>query len=65
VQANGQSVKTIPELVRDLSTELPTPVHEGMELATAAWTAKEKRIGLGAGAFGATGVRDDRHEGGS
>jgi hypothetical protein len=56
VQSNGQSERTTAELVRDLSTDLSTLVHEEIELATAELSAKGKRLGLGAGTFGAAGV---------
>jgi VIT1/CCC1 family predicted Fe2+/Mn2+ transporter len=43
-------------LVRDLSSELSTLVHEEIELATAELSAKGKRLRLGTGIFGAAGV---------
>jgi VIT1/CCC1 family predicted Fe2+/Mn2+ transporter len=56
VQTNGQSDKTTAELIKDLSTQLSTLVHEEIELATAELSTRGKRLGLGAGLFGATGV---------
>ncbi len=56
VQTNGQSDKTTAELIKDLSTQLSTLVHEEIELATVELTARGKRFGLGAGFFGAAGV---------
>jgi hypothetical protein len=56
VQTNGQSDKTTAELIKDLSTQLSTLVHEEIELATAELSARGKRFGLGAGLFGAAGA---------
>ena len=56
IQTNGHSDKTTAELIKDLSTQLSTLVHEEIELATAELSARGKRLGLGAGLFGAAGV---------
>lgn len=56
VQTNSQMEKTTAELVRELSSEVSTLVHKEIELATAELSAKGRRLGLGAGMFGAAGV---------
>lgn len=50
------SEKSTAELLRDLSVEMTTLVHEEVELAKAELAQKGKRIGLGAGFFGGAGV---------
>jgi putative superfamily III holin-X len=44
------------ELVKDLSTQVSTLVHQEVELAKAEMAVKAKRLGVGAGAFGAAGI---------
>jgi lipopolysaccharide export LptBFGC system permease protein LptF len=49
-QPNGS--KSTAELLRDLSTQLTTLVHEEIALAKAELSVKGKRLGEGAGLFG-------------
>ena len=44
--------RPIPELMKDLSDQTTTLVHQEIELAKAEMTAKGKQLGIGAGAFG-------------
>jgi uncharacterized membrane protein YqjE len=53
---NGQGEKTTVELMKDLSTQLTSLVHEEMELATAEISEKGERLALGAGLFGMVGA---------
>lgn len=48
--------KATPELLRDLSTQLTTLIHEEVALAKAEVTSKGKRLGEGAGLFGGAAV---------
>jgi hypothetical protein len=48
--------KPAAALLKDLSVQLTTLVHEEMELAKAELAQKGKRIGLGAGIFGGAGA---------
>jgi uncharacterized membrane protein YqjE len=48
--------KTTAELVRDLSTQLTGLIHQELELAKAEVGQKTKRMGIGAGFFGAAGL---------
>ena len=47
---------SIPELMRQLSDQTATLVRQELELAKAELTVKGKRVGVGAGMFGAAGV---------
>ena len=55
-QANGLDQASIAELVQRLSEQSSTLARKEVELAKAEITQKGKRLGLGAGAFGAAGV---------
>jgi hypothetical protein len=50
------SEKSMAELMRDLSAQTTTLVHQEMELAKAEMVSKGKRIGIGAGLFGSAGL---------
>ena len=60
VRRNGEdsaiSDRSIAELVKQLSDQTATLVHQELDLAKAELTAKGKKAGLGAGMFGAAGV---------
>ena len=60
VRRNGEdsaiSDRSIAELVKRLSDQTATLVHQELDLAKAEVTAKGKKAGLGAGRFGAAGV---------
>jgi hypothetical protein len=47
---------SVPELMRQLSEQTATLVRQELELAKAELTVKGKRVGIGAGMFGAAGV---------
>jgi Putative Actinobacterial Holin-X, holin superfamily III len=47
---------SVPELMRELSDQTATLVRQELELAKAELTVKGKRVGIGAGMFGAAGV---------
>lgn len=47
---------SVPELMRQLSDQTATLVRQELELAKAELTVKGKRVGVGAGMFGAAGV---------
>jgi hypothetical protein len=47
---------SVPELMRQLSDQTATLVRQELELAKAEMTEKGKRVGIGAGMFGAAGV---------
>jgi hypothetical protein len=47
---------SVPELMRQLSDQTATLVRQELELAKAELTVKGKRVGIGAGMFGAAGV---------
>lgn len=47
---------SVPELMRQLSNQTATLVRQELELAKAELTVKGKRVGIGAGMFGAAGV---------
>jgi hypothetical protein len=47
---------SVPELMRQLSDQTATLVRQELELARAELTVKGKRVGIGAGMFGAAGV---------
>jgi uncharacterized membrane protein YqjE len=53
--ASSEERSTV-ELLRDLSSQMTTLVHEEVELAVAEVSAKGKRLGIGAGLFGASAV---------
>jgi MFS family permease len=53
-QHNGE--RAIAELVRDLSRQSSELAHKEVELAKAEMAIKAKRLGIGAGAFGAAGL---------
>ena len=55
-QANGLDQASIAELVQRLSEQSSTLARKEVELAKAEIAQKGKRLGLGAGAFGAAGV---------
>ncbi len=48
--------KTTADLLRTLSTQVTTLVHQEMELAKAELSEKTKKFGVGAGMFGAAGI---------
>lgn len=48
--------KSTADLLKDLSNELTTLVHQEIELAKVELTEKTKRVGAGAGMFGAAAV---------
>ncbi len=48
--------KSTADLLRDLSNELTTLVHQEIELAKVELTEKTKRVGAGAGMFGGAAV---------
>jgi hypothetical protein len=52
----GLSELSVPELMRQLSEQTATLVRQELELAKAELTVKGKRVGIGAGMFGAAGV---------
>ena len=60
VRRNGEdsaiSDRSIAELVKRLSDQTATLVHQELDLAKAELTAKGKKAGLGAGVFGGAGV---------
>jgi uncharacterized membrane protein YqjE len=60
VRRNGEdsaiSDRSIAELVKQLSDQTATLVHQELDLAKAELTAKGKQAGLGAGMFGGAGV---------
>ncbi len=60
VHRNGEdsamSDRSIAELVKQLSDQTATLVHQELDLAKAELTAKGKKAGLGAGMFGGAGV---------
>jgi hypothetical protein len=47
---------SVPELMRQLSEQTATLVRQELDLAKAELTVKGKRVGIGAGMFGAAGV---------
>jgi hypothetical protein len=47
---------SVPELMRQLSDQTATLVRQELELAKAELAVKGKRVGIGAGMFGAAGV---------
>jgi hypothetical protein len=47
---------SVPELMRQLSDQTATLVRQELELAKAELTVKGKRVGVGAGMFGAAGA---------
>ncbi len=53
-QHNGE--RSIAELVQDLSRQSSDLAHKEIELAKAEMAIKAKRLGIGAGAFGAAGL---------
>ncbi len=53
-QRNGE--RSISELVKDLSEQSSALARKEVELAKAEMTLKAKRLGIGAGAFGAAGL---------
>jgi Putative Actinobacterial Holin-X, holin superfamily III len=54
--ANSQGERSIQELVKDLSQQSSELARKEVELAKAEMSLKAKRIGMGAGAFGAAGL---------
>ena len=54
--ANSQGERSIQELMRDLSQQSSELARKEVELAKAEMQLKAKRLGLGAGAFGAAGL---------
>ena len=48
--------KTTAELLKTLSTQMTALVHQEVDLAKAELAGKTKKIGMGAGIFGAAGV---------
>jgi uncharacterized membrane protein YqjE len=50
------SEQSVPELMRQLSDQTATLVRQELELAKVELTEKGKRVGIGAGMFGAAGV---------
>jgi len=60
VRRNGEDSairdRSIAELVKQLSDQTATLVHQELDLAKAELTAKGKQAGLGAGIFGGAGV---------
>ncbi len=54
--AEAADEKSTPELLRDLTTQVTTLVHEEVELAKAEMSAKGKRIGEGLGLVSAVAV---------
>jgi tetrahydromethanopterin S-methyltransferase subunit C len=50
------SDRSIADLVKQLSDQTMTLVHQELDLAKAELTAKGRKAGLGAGMFGAAGV---------
>jgi Putative Actinobacterial Holin-X, holin superfamily III len=55
-EAERADEKSIAELVRQLSEQTQSLASKEMELAKAEVAAKGKRLGIGAGAFGAAGL---------
>lgn len=53
-QQDGE--RSIAELVKDLSRQSSELAHKEVELAKAEMAIKAKRLGIGAGAFGAAGL---------
>jgi uncharacterized membrane protein YqjE len=53
---SAMSDRSIAELVKQLSDQTATLVHQELDLAKAELTAKGKTAGLGAGMFGGAGV---------
>jgi hypothetical protein len=54
--AATQGSKSTPELLHDLSAQVTTLVHEEIALAKAELSVKGKRLGEGAGLFGAAAL---------
>lgn len=54
--SNTLTELSVPELMRQLSDQTATLVRQELELAKAELTVKGKRVGIGAGMFGAAGV---------
>jgi hypothetical protein len=52
----ADSERQIGELMRELSAQTSTLVHQELELAKLELTAKGKKAGIGAGMFGGAGV---------
>jgi MFS family permease len=56
VHTQHDGERSIAELVKDLSRQSSELAHKEVELAKAEMTIKAKRLGIGAGAFGAAGL---------
>lgn len=52
----AEQERPVAELLRELSTQTTTLVHQELELAKLELAQKGKRAGLGAGMFGAAGL---------
>ena len=53
---SGTRDETVAELLRDLSKQTTTLVHQEVELAKAELSEKGRKVGTGAGLFGGAGV---------
>jgi MFS family permease len=56
VDTQHDGERSIAELVKDLSRQSSELAHKEVELAKAEMAIKAKRLGIGAGAFGAAGL---------
>jgi MFS family permease len=56
VHTQHDGERSIAELVKDLSRQSSELAHKEIELAKAEMAIKAKRLGIGAGAFGAAGL---------
>ena len=56
VHTQHDGERSIAELVKDLSRQSSELAHKEVELAKAEMAIKAKRLGIGAGAFGAAGL---------
>jgi hypothetical protein len=56
VETQHDGERSIAELVKDLSRQSSELAHKEIELAKAEMAIKAKRLGIGAGAFGAAGL---------
>jgi Putative Actinobacterial Holin-X, holin superfamily III len=54
--ANSRDERSVSELTKQLSDQATTLARKEVELAKAEMSLKAKRLGLGAGAFGAAGL---------
>ena len=55
-QTENSQDKSVADLLRDLSAEMTTLIHQEVDLAKAELGEKSKKLALGAGMFGGVGV---------